>query len=60
MNARYDYQQQELERERYERTLEALDRVAKAGLEDEAKFLAGECGVKWKPHAEQRTVSLGK
>ena len=49
MDERFDYQQQELERERYQRTVEALDRIAAAGLREEARFLAGECGITYKP-----------
>ena len=41
-----DYrQQEELERERMEETLNALYIVWNRGLHDEAIFLAGECGV---------------
>ena len=60
MNApeRYDYQH-EMERERYQRTIEALDKIAEGGFEEEAKFLANECGVKWKPHVEHRTARVG-
>ena len=56
---RFDYQQQELERERYQLTLEALDKIADAGFEDEALFLAGECGVTgYRPHVEHRRASV--
>ena len=40
-----DRQQVELWAERYERTITYLDRVAAAGLVEEALFLAKECGV---------------
>ena len=59
MNApeRYDYQQLELERERIMKTFEALDRIAEAGFEEEAKFLAGECGVKWSQYGTETRAS---
>jgi len=47
---RFDYQQQELERERLERTYQALDRMVDAGLIEEALFLANECGVEYEWH----------
>lgn len=48
-----DWQQQQLESERLERTLEALDEINGCGLTDTAKFLATELGVSsmWKPDA---------
>ena len=45
MNARADFEQQQDEQERMERTLQALMSVAAAGLRNEADFLAAECGV---------------
>lgn len=45
---------QQLEQERLERTLEALDEINGCGLTDIAKFMASELGVStyWQP--EQR------
>jgi hypothetical protein len=47
----HDWQQQQLESERLERTLNALDEINGCGLTDTAKFLASELGVSgmWKP-----------
>lgn len=46
----------QLEQERLERTLEALDEINGCGLTDIAKFMASELGVSrwWKPDVEPR------
>ena len=59
---RADFQQQMDQREREERALQALMRVAAAGMKDEAETLAAECGllsawkapIKVKRHFEPR------
>ena len=45
MNARADFEQQQDEQERIERTLQALMNIAARGLRNEADYLAAECGV---------------
>jgi hypothetical protein len=57
-----DYQQQmEAERERYEMTVDALNRCAQAGARvEDLKTLARECGItNYQPHADRRTASVG-
>jgi hypothetical protein len=58
-----DWQQQhEVERHRYETTLAALERCAKAGAKPEDLIvLARECGITnyRPPNADRRTASVG-
>lgn len=62
MNDRADFrQQEELERERWETTMEALSRAQELGLDDMyLRHLASECGISnYQPHAKRRTASVG-
>ena len=62
MNARADFEQQQDEQERIERTMQALMNVAAVGLRNEADFLAVETGMWsiWKQEIQPKGASRGK